>query len=70
MRFYNYRDAVVRTHVKNIVGSVLKCRSEDGGRVAHYFGTFPFVVYFVHQSCYLKDMWQSLDQEIRVQKLL
>ena len=50
MRFYNYRDAVVRTHVKNIVGSVLKCRSgeEDGERVAHYFGTFPFVVYFVH----------------------
>jgi hypothetical protein len=63
MRFYNHPEGMVRTTVRNIILSVLKL-CEGNEKLYSYSTNFPFVVYFVHFSLYLRDTWVKIDKEI------
>ena len=35
-------------------------------KIEKFFIGFPFVIYYVHFSCYLKDLWVQLDKKINL----
>ena len=72
IKFYNHEDKIVRTSVQNIVLQILKsklipseltcltdrtlCFLDKDPKVNKFFSRFPFVLYFVHLSCYINDL--------------
>jgi protein CLEC16A len=61
IRFYNHKEAMVRTTVQNITLSVFRLKD---AKVDSYLTNFPFVTYFVNISCYIRDLWIKIDGEI------
>ena len=61
MRFYNYKDGMVRTSVSTIILAIMKI---DDPRLKQYLGRFPFLMYFVHFSCHMNHLWRTMDEII------
>jgi len=61
VRFYNYPGSMVRTSVHNITLSLFQLKD---AQLDTYLTNFPFAMYFVNLSCYLKELWIKSDQSI------
>lgn len=55
IRFYNHPESMIRTTCRNIVLSLLKLRESH---VASYLSSFPFVVFYSHLACFLREHWR------------
>ena len=78
MRFFNHKDNLVRTSVRSITLTVfanssyliyfikvkIYIKKEKDPKLIQFLIRFPFVLYFVHLSCYMKDLWIKIDQII------
>jgi protein CLEC16A len=61
IRFYNHKECMVRTSVRNITLTIFKMKNPI---IESYIVKFPFLTYYVHLACHLKDLWIKLDQTI------
>lgn len=70
---------MVRTSVRNITLSVFrgfyfvnfikKFYLVKDEKILNFITSFPFVSYFPHLACFLKDYWVNIDQILLEQKL-
>ena len=80
VRFYNYREPLVRTSVQNIVFTVLKRKelffvgnlliliAVKDEKIHKFMTDFPFVLYYAHFASYLKDNWKRIDEVLYLAK--
>ncbi|KRX08625.1 hypothetical protein PPERSA_01878 [Pseudocohnilembus persalinus] len=68
IKFYNYKDQLVRTSVQNIFLGILK-QSQNKILNKKYLCQFPFVLYYINQSCYLLDQWKQIDDLVLEQNI-
>jgi len=61
VKFYNYPASMVRTSVQNITLTLFKM---DETKLQNYFTNFPFISYFINLSCYLRDIWLKIDENL------
>jgi len=61
VKFYNYPASMVRTSVQNITLTLFKM---DEKKLQNYFTNFPFISYFINLSCYLRDIWLKIDENL------
>jgi hypothetical protein len=64
--FYNHPESMVRTTVRNIYLSILKCNSRPksaGNEVYYkYMVSYPYCNYFIHYACFIRDFWLNIDK--------
>ncbi|CAD8124477.1 unnamed protein product [Paramecium sonneborni] len=60
-KFYNHKEIMVRTAVRTIILGIMKIQNPQ---LKKYLARFPFILFFVHFSCYLKHVWLEANKEI------
>ncbi|KAM3129637.1 hypothetical protein pb186bvf_018248 [Paramecium bursaria] len=61
MRFYNYKEVMIKTAVRSIILHIMKLQNET---LKAYLTRFPFVIFYAHFVCYLKNIWLELNTDI------
>lgn len=61
IRFINHPESLIRTTCSNIFPSIFKLKD---ARLSDYLVRFPFVVYYSHFACYIREYWYSMDRLI------
>ncbi|CAD8111604.1 unnamed protein product [Paramecium primaurelia] len=60
-KFYNHKEIMVRTAVRTIILGIMKIQNPV---LKKYLTRFPFILFFVHFSCYLKHVWLEANKEV------
>jgi len=61
LRFYNYKENMVQTTVRNIFLGIVKNKSSI---CQDFISAFPYVKYFVFLVCFARDNWFRIDQKL------
>lgn len=67
IKFYNYKDNMVRSSLRNILLTIFRSiyfKLGNDPKLDKYISSFPFAIYYAHSCCYLVDQWIILDKEI------
>lgn len=62
IRFINHPESLIRTTCNNIFPPIMRLRD---GRLIEYLTRFPFVVYYSHLACLIKEHWLSIDSLLK-----
>jgi len=61
LRFFNHRENMIRNAVRVIVLKVFSLREQ---KIVNLIQHPPFVNYFVHLACFMREEWIKMDQKI------
>lgn len=59
LRFYNHKESMVRTTVRNIFLTLIRYESNSSRK---YILGYPYVKIFVYLALYIRDVWNKIDE--------
>lgn len=61
IRFINHPESLIRTTCNNIFPPIMRLRDL---RLTEYLTRFPFVVYYLHLACHIREHWICIDRAL------